>query len=620
MFALPSLSCRQELPGTSHRPPRTSTCLGARQDISDLIVALREGIASGRTRLTQKHWETLTHLQPQTLPPDDFVLAWLAAANGYKLDPKHLMLREFVYGYVNQMLGYIGQMVSNYHYPLGLQSAYNLLAHLDTLSLTDSQRRRAADLQRKVRVDSFAMVQSGSMVPQTCPIQHITQALPELVPLRKCKAKHPFLLRKGGGPDRPYFHSALYAGSHDLLFGFMASSIATGGYCKIKPVLGMHGEQWVARLIHLDVSKPFPKTAVTEPSGYLKERLALKAANSPFYPQHTFYDSKGRIYDIIPCYDGDLLDLSNQNMDLFEQTPILRYAAKAMLAALADMHEAGWVHRDIKPENMLWRRDGQISLADYGLAERKNELHARAGTLNYMPPEVVDEENIMAAASQDLFSLGLSLVILASPEFESAYTHNVMAALSTQCGPGPINPLARRFSAYAKQYNTWSHENLYQSGPHSGHLKVRRHVRLQSAINEATYWRSHMNQPIMAGWAEPGEILFTGPNAGTPYTLPARGDRATEFDRAIYQLGRIDWPLADLTLSCLLHPDPMRRGTAREALAQLQMYPTSGTLFTDALSVPMKTALQQMPNVALLDTMFAGLNNVRLSIHKYGPY
>ena len=58
------------------------------------------------------------------------------------------------------------------------------------------------------------------------------------------------------------------------------------------------------------------------------------------------------------------------------------------------------MHRDIKPENLLLTADGCLKLGDFGWAVQiggqKGEMEDRrgtlCGTLDYLPPEMVNEQ------------------------------------------------------------------------------------------------------------------------------------------------------------------------------------------------------------------------------------
>ena len=90
-------------------------------------------------------------------------------------------------------------------------------------------------------------------------------------------------------------------------------------------------------------------------------------------------------------------------------------------AAVEHAHEHGLVHRDIKPSNILVGRDGEVKLADFGLAREAGDAVADAsviggltattdqfGTAYYLAPERM-QGNTTSGAQSDVFSLGVLL-------------------------------------------------------------------------------------------------------------------------------------------------------------------------------------------------------------------
>jgi eukaryotic-like serine/threonine-protein kinase len=85
-------------------------------------------------------------------------------------------------------------------------------------------------------------------------------------------------------------------------------------------------------------------------------------------------------------------------------------ALRQTLLALEHAHRQGIVHRDVKPENILVTTDGQVKVADFGLARayadgRQTQAGTVTGTVQYLAPEQIRGEP--ADPRSDLYSLGI---------------------------------------------------------------------------------------------------------------------------------------------------------------------------------------------------------------------
>ncbi|CDS07540.1 hypothetical protein LRAMOSA01489 [Lichtheimia ramosa] len=85
------------------------------------------------------------------------------------------------------------------------------------------------------------------------------------------------------------------------------------------------------------------------------------------------------------------------------------YIIRQTLNALSFLHAKGFIHRDIKCENLLIGNNGEIKLADFGLATSTRHVNReRLGTAKWMAPEVIREQAYNEKV--DLWSLGITLI------------------------------------------------------------------------------------------------------------------------------------------------------------------------------------------------------------------
>ncbi|KAI8898510.1 kinase-like domain-containing protein [Globomyces pollinis-pini] len=88
------------------------------------------------------------------------------------------------------------------------------------------------------------------------------------------------------------------------------------------------------------------------------------------------------------------------------------------------LHSQKVIHRDIKPGNMLVTTDGVIKIADFGIAEQYDfydnqnmTSHTFAGTHQFMPPEVLNDDNEQEGfdgTKVDIWACGITLYYMIS--------------------------------------------------------------------------------------------------------------------------------------------------------------------------------------------------------------
>lgn len=113
-------------------------------------------------------------------------------------------------------------------------------------------------------------------------------------------------------------------------------------------------------------------------------------------------------------------------------------------AALAALHEGGYVHCDLKPNNIMIDAQGRIKVIDLGQAVRAGTIKERIqGTPDYISPEQVRREPVTVRT--DVFNLGATLYWALSGKklptlFNLAKSENSLLSDDLMQSPRQLNP------------------------------------------------------------------------------------------------------------------------------------------------------------------------------------
>jgi serine/threonine protein kinase len=141
-------------------------------------------------------------------------------------------------------------------------------------------------------------------------------------------------------------------------------------------------------------------------------RVVAKLEHPNIVPIYDYAEHEGRPYLVMKYIEGDTLKARLNQGPLSSEE--INKIVDSVGAALSYAHKQGVLHRDIKPSNVLVATDGQMYLADFGLAriaqsgESTLSSDMIMGTPQYISPEQAMGKKDLDART-DLYSFGVML-------------------------------------------------------------------------------------------------------------------------------------------------------------------------------------------------------------------
>lgn len=155
-------------------------------------------------------------------------------------------------------------------------------------------------------------------------------------------------------------------------------------------------------------------------------------------------DSQGKAisYLVFDFCHHDLAGLIQEAHDKIKSLPNIKCIVKQLLEGLHKLHIHKIIHRDMKSSNILITKDGELKIADFGLArpfslDAKNRKYTnRVVTLWYRPPELLLGERNYATAV-DLWGVGciMSELFTKEPLMKGTTEQNQLTLIADMIGP-----------------------------------------------------------------------------------------------------------------------------------------------------------------------------------------
>jgi len=305
-------------------------------------------------------------------------------------------------------------------------------------------------------------------------------------------------------------------------------------------------------------------SAVADPTAlkrFMQEAQVMARTSHPNLVQvHDLEQIGDANYIVLEFVRGkSLRDRINQGTLPMPQTFAVMHG---VLQALDYAHKRAIVHRDMKPENVLMSEEGDVKVADFGIARLTDDSGAGStatktgttvGTPQYMSPEQVASSKVDGRS--DLYSAGIMFyeLVVGQPPFTASEADGPFTLMAKHVQAPPKPPSVHRpgldmgLEEVILKSLSKRPEERYQSGQEFDDAMSRVADRLCPGWQRSLLPGADLAKMVPGGTASPGAIPAI---AGMP-VMPAAAPMPAQPVQSVYNPTPPVRPVAKKTAGCL---------------------------------------------------------------------
>ena len=212
---------------------------------------------------------------------------------------------------------------------------------------------------------------------------------------------------------------------------------------------GAFGQVW--RVRHKTTSQLFalkqvPKEKVSKMlTQFRREVYIMYEINHPHIVKlYNHFEDEKFFYLIMELAEGNLFHKLYREKHFLEKVAAQYFLEVLLAVEYLHSHVPSIIHRDIKPENILLDKEGRLKLTDFGWSnfyssEAPTPRFTTCGTLEYLPPEMVQEKGHNTSA--DIWCLGILLyeMLIGMTPFKSSLREQMLINITTSKPKFPLS-------------------------------------------------------------------------------------------------------------------------------------------------------------------------------------